>query len=113
MKALQTQLQINRVTIKKDDSISFSAVTPELTDEELTAFRKISKLLVNALFEAESGSSGVLKIKAPISGKSSSSRLRAVLFVLWKQRGEPENDFEIFYKLKMEKFIDIVKGKLE
>jgi len=55
----------------------------------------------------------VLKIKAPISGKSSSSRLRAVLFVLWKQRGEPENDFEIFYKLKMEIFIDIVKGKLE
>jgi len=113
MKAIHTQLQINRVSIKKDDSISFSATTPELSDDELAAFRKISKLLVNAIFEAESGSSGILKISEPITGKSPSSRLRAVLFILWKQLGETENDFEVYYKLKMEKFIDHVKGELE
>jgi len=113
MKAIQTQLQINRVSIKKDDSISFSAVTPALTDEQLSAFRKISKLLINALFEAEDGSSGVLKINEPISGKSPSQRLKAVLFVLWKQTGEPENDFDLFYKLEMEKIIDKIKEKLE
>jgi hypothetical protein len=113
MKAIQTQLQINRVSIKKDDSISFSAVTPALNDEQLSAFRKISKLLVNALFEAEDGSSGVLKINEPIFGKSPSQRLKAVLFVLWKQLGERENDFDVFYRLEMEKLIDNIKEKLE
>lgn len=44
--------------------------------------------------------------------KSPSKRLRAVLFVLWKQMGS-EGDFENFYKLNMEFFINSVKEKLD
>jgi len=43
--------------------------------------------------------------------KSKSQRLRAVLFILWKQNGE-KGDFEIYYHQKMEAFIDAVKNKL-
>jgi hypothetical protein len=113
MKAIQTQLQINRVSISKDDSVSFSATTPALNDAELTAFRNMAKLLVNALFEPQEGSSGVLKITEALGGKSPSARLKAVLFVFWKQEGEPQNDFETFYRIKMESIIDAVKAKLE
>lgn len=113
MQAIQTQLQINRVTIKKDDSVGFSATTPALTDEQLAAFRQMSKLLVNALFEPQEGSSGVLKITEPLTGKSPAARLRAVLFVYWKQQGMPQNDFEVYYRLQMEKVIDQIKSKLE
>lgn len=113
MKAIQTQLQINRVTMKKDDSVSFSASTPSLSDEELGEFRNISKVLVNALLEPDSGSSTVLKIKERVDdGKSPSQRLRAVMFVWWEQLGKPE-DFEVFYRMKMEDLINFVKRKLD
>jgi len=113
MKAIKIELQINRVSIKKDDSISFTAITPSLTDEELGEFRKISKLLVNALLEPQDGSEQVLEIKEKIDdGRSPSSRLRAVIFILWEQEGKI-GDFEVFYRMKMEKLIDFIKGKLE
>lgn len=114
MKAIKVQLEINRVTIKKDDSLSFSANTPELTDEELGAFRNLSKTLVNALLESSEGSTGLMEINEKIEdGKSPSSRLRAVLFILWEQKGKPYNDFELYYRSQMENIINAIKGKLE
>ena len=38
--------------------------------------------------------------------------MRAVMFVWWKQLGS-NGDFEQFYRTKMEKMIEIVKGKLD
>lgn len=114
MKAIHTELQINRVTLKKDDSVSFSATTPELTDEQLAAFRKVTKVLVNAILEPQDGSSGVLEIKEKIDdGKSPGQRLRATMFIWWEQLGRPNDDFEIFYRQKMERLIDMVKAKLD
>lgn len=52
------------------------------------------------------------KEQAEENQKTSAQRLRATLFVLWKQRGE-KGDFEVFYREYMEKLIDFVKGKLE
>jgi len=44
--------------------------------------------------------------------KTSAQRLRATLFILWQQRGKV-GDFEVFYREKMEKLIDMVKSNLE
>mgnify|MGYP000461547842 CR=1 FL=1 len=44
--------------------------------------------------------------------KSSSKRLYNVLFVYWKQLGEP-GDFDVWRKVQMEKFINQIKDKLE
>lgn len=44
-------------------------------------------------------------------GQSPSQRLRAVLFVYWKQLGS-KGDFEAFYKQKIEYFIDKIKENL-
>lgn len=43
--------------------------------------------------------------------KSPSQRLRAVLYIFWRQRGE-KGDFNAFYKTQVEKMIDLVKDKL-
>lgn len=43
--------------------------------------------------------------------KSPSQRLRAVLFILWEQKGK-EGDFETFYRAKMESVINMIKEKL-
>lgn len=44
--------------------------------------------------------------------KSPSKRLRASIFVLWKQQGE-KGDFESYYRLCMKRFIEQVKTKLD
>lgn len=113
MQAIQTQLQITRVTIKPDDSVTFTAKTPELSDNELVVFRKTAKTLVNALLEPEVGSSDVLKIKKEVDGKSPSQRLRNVLYVLWEQEGRPQDDFEVYYRMQINKVIDWVKNRLD
>lgn len=114
MQAVHTQLQIKRITINKDDSVSFSATTPELTDDQLGVFRQLGKVLVNALLEPEGGASSVLEIKEKVNdGKSPSQRLRSAMFKWWESQGKPNDDFELFYRMNMEKLIDWVKAKIE
>jgi len=52
------------------------------------------------------------EIRTEKSQKTPSERLRSVLFVLWKNEGEP-GEFDDFYREKMNKMIDWVKTKLE
>jgi hypothetical protein len=52
------------------------------------------------------------KEQAEESQKTSAQRLRATLFVYWKQKGQ-QGDFEVFYREQMEKIIDWLKSKLE
>lgn len=113
LKAIHTELQIKTVSIKKDDSISFTAATPELTDAELAAFRQLGKVTVNALLEPQTDSGGVLEIKEKIDdGKSPSQRLRAILYVYFEQKGRPGDDFEVFYRMQIEKIIGKIKEQL-
>lgn len=44
--------------------------------------------------------------------KTPSKRLRATLYILWKQRGE-QGDFEAFYRAQVEKVIEHIKSKLD
>ena len=46
-------------------------------------------------------------------GKTPSQRLRAVLFVYWKQHKQKEIEFDIFYVRYMNRLIDQIKEKLE
>lgn len=50
--------------------------------------------------------------QAEDSQKTPSKRLRATIFIWWKQLGE-QGDFEVFYREKVEKLIDVVKSKLD
>ena len=52
------------------------------------------------------------KEAAEDKNKTPSKRLRAVLFVLWKQRGE-HGDFEVWYREQIEKIIINIKTKLD
>lgn len=44
--------------------------------------------------------------------KTPSQRIRAVLFLLWKQEGE-QGTFDAFYNAKCEKIIEHLKSKLD
>ena len=44
--------------------------------------------------------------------KTPSERLRAVLYIMWEQKGKTD-DFESYYRSKMENLIEGIKGKLD
>jgi len=47
-----------------------------------------------------------------MSEKTQSQRLRAALYILWEQQKKNDIEFEEFYKIQMERFIQAVKDRL-
>ena len=117
MKILK-QVSLDSVTRKKDKSVGLRFTTDlEQSSQEL------------ADMDEGMGSRGVLYYKAhgeltqqevdeldtvdiELEGKTKSQRLRAVMYILWKQQGE-QGDFKEFYSQKMEKIISQIKDRLE
>jgi len=52
-------------------------------------------------------------IDAEIQGKTPSKRLRDVLYVLYTQQPDGYQDFELFYKFKMNQITEHLKSKLQ
>jgi len=113
MKSLQVQAVITGIRAKVDRSLGISINTPELSTQEKALFFELqglnSQLTITPLDEK---AEGIETIDKELGGKSYSQRLRAVLFVLWKQEGE-QGKFDDFYRLKMEQMIEHFKSKLE
>ena len=57
--------------------------------------------------------STIPKEDAPSEGKSQSQRLRAVFFVSWQKNTDQTEDFEAYYRRRMEKLIAYVKKELD
>ena len=113
MKSIKTQAIITGVRAKVDKSLGLTISTPELSIPQKALFMEFqginSEILITPLDEK---SEGVEKINKEIETKSLSQRLRAVLFILWKQKTD-QGEFEDFYKMKMEKLIEHFKSQIE
>lgn len=113
MKSIQTQAVITGIRSRVDRSLGLSVSTPELSTQEKALFMELQGLNVDlTITPIEEQNVETEKIDRELETKSSSQRLRAVLFVYWKQQGE-QGTFEDFYRLHMEKLIDFIKGKLD
>lgn len=113
MKAITCDMILTNASTRADGSLGLRFSTPELKPEEKTAFFELINQNLKVLVEPwDTPPDEMLKIAEKLDGKTPSQRLRAVLFVLYNQRGGM-NDFEEFYRRNMEKLIDYVKGKLE
>ena len=113
MKTLQTNAIITGIRAKVDRSLGLSISTPELSTDQKVLFMELQGINTNIVITPlDSKPEGLEKIDGDLETKTASQRLRAVLFVLYKQEGE-KGTFEDFYKLHMEKLIDFIKGKLE
>lgn len=114
-KAIQVPVLLDKITTLKDGSFKVIFETQELNSTEggfLLAMRNRPGWLTfspNQTTAAELPDAEAPEFK---SDKSSSQRLRATLFVLWKQQYGGTGDFELFYRQQMERFIDKVKEKL-
>lgn len=103
----------------KDKTLKLEFETNEPTPEQLSEIGSASQAFGYLLFKKDEFKTEQIhlvdELKADYEDKSKtpSKRLRDVLFVAWKQKNEGYNEFEDYYKSKMEKFISHVKSKLE
>jgi hypothetical protein len=113
MKAIRTEAQLTSFRSRSDGSVGFSGVTPEMSSNEKVALFDLQNVLCELLiYPKDSKDADVIEIRKEMEGKSPASRLRAVIFILWKQAGEKEA-FEMYYSVQMEKIIEWVKKKID
>lgn len=113
MKAVTCPIIITACSTRADGSIGLRLSTPELKPEEKTVFFELQGQQLKMLLQPDAnGPLEMKEVKNAFEHKTPGQRLRAVLFILWKQSGA-QGDFEDFYRRQMEKLIDYVKTKLE
>lgn len=98
---------------RKDGSSRLVFDSRELSDEEILILRRFRGSEGHLLFkENEIEKEEIPEEDAEVSTKTPAQRLRSVLFVRWKQLGEPDT-FRQYYDKSVEFFINQVKEKLE
>ena len=113
MRALQCHVIINRVSTRKDQSLSVSLETPEMTAEDSVVLMQLAnRELSMVLTPVGESVSAVKEVRGQFETKSPSARLRGCLFVLWKQ-ADGTGEFEDWYRREMESIISKVKERLE
>lgn len=114
MKALTTDVILEGCSTRADGSLSIRFSTPELSPDEKTVFFELQKCELKMLLQPKGNEAPeeLKEVKGEFDNKTCSQRLRAVLFVEWKQQNEP-GEFEDYYRRKMNKLIDDVKDGLK
>lgn len=98
---------------RTDGSAGMRFATQEMSPEDFAQLQKHLNLFGWLIFkEGEVQQEDVPIEDAEEGGKSPSKRLRAVLFILWKQ-GDKKLDFESFYRQRMDQLIEVIKNKLD
>lgn len=113
MNKIQVQIIITSIRSRADGSLGFSATTPELTVEQKVEFMKLQNEVVEGVFiPIDAPNAPEYKINSDLESKTPSQRLRNVLYILHQQL-EVDEDFEGWYKVKMNSIIEGIKNKLE
>jgi hypothetical protein len=114
MKALSLEVQLTSASTRADGSLGLRLATPELKPEEKTAVFELQgknlKMLLQPMDEAPEA---FVEVKQELEFKTPSARLRAVMFVAWKQEPDPKDGFDLYYGQKMESIINHIKSKLQ
>lgn len=106
--------EIGTVTSRVDGAVRFAVVTPELTLEQRATVLGLHGRNVRVMVEPiDVPVEGLDEVESEAEPRTKSERLRAVLFVLYKQQEKPETSFQQFYDLKMEAIIDRIKARLK
>lgn len=113
MNGVSFQATMGTITSRSDKSLGFRLNTPELSAEEKVAFMELQPELLEVVIKPfDYQSAPMINVKQDKEFKTHSRRLRDVLYVLYTKE-DREEDFETYYRRFMDKFIEIIKGKLE
>lgn len=113
MRAIGHQGVITGIRSKSDRSLSYTVSTPELSVQEKALFMELQGNNCSFLIEPEEIKEvEPYRVNSDLETKTPSQRLRNTLYVWWSQQNTSD-DFDTFYKNKMETIIESVKRKLE
>lgn len=114
MKAILLEnAQLTGFSSSADGGLRFRGVTPELSKTEAVALMELHNLNVRLLIEPiDYEPEAKVVVDKDLHNKTPSQRLRAVLFVMWKQSGR-DLDFSSWYIHEIDKIIEGIKNKLE
>lgn len=106
---------LDSISTRKDKSIKVVFETQEVTPEQGTALMARRDSYGWLIFVPSDHQEVEIPDEPPaefLGQKSMSQRLRGAIHIWWEQSGRP-GDSESFYREKMERFINIVKSKLD
>lgn len=114
MNKFQIEAILEGVTPRKDGGVSLRFTTNEVSKADKVMLMEFYQSFGWLMFKANEFQESEIPTEAAKNqtGQTESKRLRAVLFVYWKQLGR-NGDFEGFYKQKMEQFINKIKEQLQ
>lgn len=113
--AIQVEALFRSLTTRVDKTLKLVFETNEMSSQKNAELMEYVHKYGFLFFGNEGEEVVVPKepVKEFTSDKTPSQRLRAVLFVYWQQIGTGEEDFEVFYRRQMERFINHFKEKLD
>jgi hypothetical protein len=98
---------------RADGSLGLRFSTPELQPADKTALFELLNKNLKVLLQPTDGEVEALhEVKQTLDFKTPGQRLRAVLFIEWKQT-TPDCTFEEFYIKQMDKIIEVRKSRLQ
>jgi hypothetical protein len=110
---------LENLTSRKDRTWKLTFGSNELSPDQV---KELSKALDKFIFlamkvdefkSAETEILNELETGLEDNTKSQSQRIKAVLYLLWKQNKEGYEMFDAYYKFKTEKYIEHLKAKIE
>ena len=120
MPKLVLPVSVETIATRHDGSVKIVMGTYELNTQsavKLFDLRKSEALMYlssDNISQEELDALDGFKLDAEKSdGKTPSQRLRAVLYVYWKQHKQKDIEFDIFYLKYMNRTIDRIKDKLD
>ena len=106
---------LDKVTTMKDGSLKITFETQEIDDERGAALLGMRNKIGWVVFAPN----GTPHVEVPDelatefkNDKSPSQRLRSVLYIYWKQEGQ-RGTFDDFYRMKINRWIEAIKEKLD
>jgi hypothetical protein len=117
MNGLLIPAYVTGINALKDKSVKITLMTQELSPGIVgELFRLHNSLVVAYISEKEPYTAeidAVDKLDPEIGGKTQSQRIRNVLYKLYEQSPEGFSTFDNYYKSKTEKYIEMLKSKIE
>lgn len=110
-KAFSCPVIIGGVSTRSDGGLTVRMTTPELNPEEMAAVFELQNCELKMFLKQDGADlSKLTEVKGQFDTKTPSQRLRAVLFILWKET-DGTGSFEDFYRRRIDAIIDKIKEK--
>lgn len=110
--AIQFNGHLTRIGTRSDGSLGLTLETPEFTSEECLAVFSLRNIPCEVTLRPNDADAMPPKeIKGEFDKLTQSQRIRRILYVWYRELGEP-GQFDAFYQSETNKYIESIKAKL-